>query len=249
MEDKLAVKENALEVLEKQLHNRAKKNQYGIIVLASATEPYLQIEQELRLTRQILELILKYRFPVHIITKSNLVVRDFDLLKEIDKTAILPEDLRGKLKHRVLITFSFSTIDHTVAKIFEPGATLPTLRFEALHSAVQEGFLSGVSMMPLLPEISDSEEELKKMFQAFKDAGAHYAMAASLTLFGDAPADSKALVLRAVQKHFPDKAELYQKLFERYSIDFNYQQKIDNRLKMIRSQCPIPEKIIFNFAD
>src|SRR5580765_5493213 len=73
MADKLSVKSNAVEILEKQLHNRAKKNQYGIIVLSSATDPYLQFEKELGLTRKILEVILKYRFPVHIITKSDLV--------------------------------------------------------------------------------------------------------------------------------------------------------------------------------
>src|SRR5687767_14453246 len=73
MEEKLSVKINTLELLEKQLKNRAKKGQYGVIVLASATEPYLQFEKDYRLTRGILELILKYRFPVHIITKSSLV--------------------------------------------------------------------------------------------------------------------------------------------------------------------------------
>src|SRR5215831_13868455 len=82
MEEKLSVKVNALEVLEKQLHNRAKKNQYGFIVLSSATDPYLQIEKDYLLTRKILELILKYKFPVHIITKSDLVIRDYDLLHE-----------------------------------------------------------------------------------------------------------------------------------------------------------------------
>ena len=63
MEEKLAVKENALEVLEKQLNNRAKKGKYGIIVLSSATDPYLQVEKELGLTRKILELILKIPLP------------------------------------------------------------------------------------------------------------------------------------------------------------------------------------------
>src|SRR6478736_1588868 len=130
MEEKLAVKENAVEVLEKQLQSRAKKSQYGIIVLASATEPYLQFEKELGLTRKILELILKYRFPVHIITKSDLVTRDFDLLKQIDQTAILPPDLEGKLCHKALITFSFSTVDDGIGKIVEPGATPPSARLE-----------------------------------------------------------------------------------------------------------------------
>src|SRR5688572_16981310 len=72
MEEKTSVKKNALEVLEKQLKNRAKKGQYGFIVLSSATDPYLQLEKEYGLTRRILELILHYKFPVHMITKSDL---------------------------------------------------------------------------------------------------------------------------------------------------------------------------------
>src|SRR5258708_14067987 len=151
MEKKLSVKENALMILEKQLIRRARKKQYGIIVLASATEPYLQIEKELGLTRKILELILKYRFPVHIITKSDLVVRDFDLLKEIDKQAIFPRDLKTEFDHKVFITFSFSTLDDQLGKMFEPGATPPSLRHQMLRTAIHEGFHAGVSLMPLLP--------------------------------------------------------------------------------------------------
>src|SRR5689334_12241142 len=73
MEEKLSVKVNADELLEKQLQLRAKKNQYGFIVLSSATDPYLQFEKAYGLTRRLLEVILKYRFPLHIITKSDLV--------------------------------------------------------------------------------------------------------------------------------------------------------------------------------
>src|SRR5215471_10260601 len=79
MEERLFVKINAAELLEKQLRNKARKGQYGIIVLSSATDPYLQFEKDYRLTQNILEVILKYRFPLHVITKSDLVVRDFDL--------------------------------------------------------------------------------------------------------------------------------------------------------------------------
>jgi DNA repair photolyase len=70
MEDKLTIKSNALELLDKKLATLAKKGKHGIIVLSSATDPYLQFEKEEKLTRQILELILKYRFPVHVITNQ-----------------------------------------------------------------------------------------------------------------------------------------------------------------------------------
>ncbi len=213
MEEKLSVKSNAIEILEKQLHSRAKKGQYGIIILSSATDPYLQIEKDTQLTRNILKLILKYRFPIHIITKSSLVTRDFDLLKEIDQQAILSADLQGKLHHKCIITFSFSTIDNSIAKIFEPGATTPTDRLQTLKATLAAGFLSGVSLMPLLPYITDTAEHLELIFSTFAEMNVNYIFPATLTLFGDGTSDSKTLVLRAIQKHYPHLLEKYQKFF------------------------------------
>lgn len=213
MEEKLAIKSNAVELLEKQLAGRARRNQFGFIVLSSSTDPYLQIEKEQKLTRHLLEVILKFRFPVHIITKSDLVVRDFDLLREIDKQAILPDELQVHLRHKVLITFSFSTLDNPVAKIFEPGAPLPSERLDALKQSLQGGFHSGVSLMPLLPYSSDTGENLKTMFRVFQDVGVNYIFPASITLFGSGPHDSKTLVLNAIQKHYPHLLEKYRKLF------------------------------------
>lgn len=213
MEEKLSVKSNAVELLERQLSLRARKKQYGIIVLSSATDPYLQIEKTQQLTRRLLEVILHYRFPVHVITRSDLVSRDFDLLQDIGKTAILPNDLQGKLSHKVFLTFSFSTISDTIARVFEPGATPPSLRLATLKTAVQRGFHSGVSLMPLLPFITDTAAHLEEMFPAFKAAGAAYLFPATLTLFGDGPADSKTLVLNAVARHYPHLLEKYQRFF------------------------------------
>jgi DNA repair photolyase len=117
----LSVKINAPELLEKQLSTRAKKGEYGIIALSSSTEPYMPIEEKLKLTRKLLEIILKYKFPVHVLTKSKLVLRDLDLLKEIDKNATLPSDLKSKLEHGAIISFSISTLDEKLAKILEGG--------------------------------------------------------------------------------------------------------------------------------
>jgi DNA repair photolyase len=213
MAEKVSIKSNALEILEKQLSLRARKKQYGVIVLSSATDPYLHFEKETLLTRNILELILKYNFPVHIITKSDLVIRDFDLLEKINKSAILPSDLENKLKQKVFITFSFSTLDESIAKIFEPGATLPACRLETLKDSIQTGFLSGVSLMPLLPFISDTGEHMEFMFRSFYDAAVNYIFPATLTLFGNESSDSKTLMFRAVEKHYPHLIEKYKNFF------------------------------------
>ena len=245
MEEKLSVKVNALELLEKALTLRAKKGQHGIIVLSSSTDPYLQIEKDYRLTRQILELILKYRFPVHIITKSDLVIRDFDLLREIGKHAILPLDLRGKLAHNVFITFSFSTLDDKIGKLFEPGATPPSRRLIALDRALEAGFHSGVSLMPLLPYISDTPEQLDKMFEIFKLHGARYIFPASITLFGDGPADSKTLVFEAVRKYDPALQEKYKDLFAGgFQVPYSYSKELEKRTTLLSQKYGIKNSLI-----
>jgi DNA repair photolyase len=214
MEEKLSIKTNAVELLEKQLQLRAKKGEYGIIVFSSATDPYLQFEKEYELTRKMLEVILHYQFPVHIITKSDLVIRDFDLLKQIEKNAILPADLEGKLSQKSFITFSFNTLDDVVARIFEPGATPPSLRLQTLEKTIEAGFLSGVSLMPLIPYISDTTESLEKMFSTFKKVGVQYIFPASITLFGEGTGDSKTLMFRAIEKHYPHLLEKYHTFFD-----------------------------------
>jgi len=244
MEDKLTIKSNALELLEKKLASLAKKEKHGIIVLSSATDPYLQFEKDEKLTRQILELILKYRFPVHVITKSDLVIRDFDLLEKINSVGILPTELQNKLKHKVFITFSFSTIDDHVGKIFEPGATPPSKRLVTLKQASQSKFMTGVSMMPLLPYITDTKEEMEKMFAAFQSVGAKYIFPASITLFGDGPYDSKTLVLNTVRKLYPHLLKNYEELFAGYQLPYAYQNNFNRKATELSRKFNIPTRIV-----
>jgi DNA repair photolyase len=245
MEDKISVKANAVGLLDKQLSNRAKKNQYGFIVMSSSTDPYLQFEKGEGLTRQLLEVILKHRFPVHILTKSDLVLRDLDLLQQINKNAILPPDLEGKLKHKAFITFSFSTLDDAVSKIFEPGATPPSLRLQTLKTCLQHGFFCGVSLMPLLPYITDTGENLHYMFSTFKEAGVKYIFPATITLFGDGLADSKTLVFRAIEKHYPHLLVKYKTLFANGSqLPTHYNSAFNIKAKELLKQYDLKDRII-----
>jgi len=245
MEEKLAVKVNAPELLEKQLKLLSRKNKYGVIVLASATDPYLQAEKDTLLTKTLLEIIRTYRFPVHVITKSDLVIRDFDILRQIDQNAIVPSSLEGKTSRGAFLTFSFSTLDPAVTHIFEPGATLPSLRLAALARASAEGFHTGVSLMPLLPYISDTDKSLQEMTRAFAEAGAKYVMPASLGLFGNGPADSKALMLRAVAKHFPHLLENYYTLFNSDGrAAHEYRSRLAERIKGLQTALNLPDRIV-----
>lgn len=241
----LSVKINAIEILDRQLANRAKKGQYGIILLSSATDPYLQLEQKYKLTRQALQIIAKHRFPVHIITKSDMISRDYDLLKQIDETAFLPEDLQEKPGRGTIISYSFSTLDDAVGKIFEPGATSPSLRLASLQETIQQGFLAGVSMMPLLPFISDTTASLHQLFSTFKEAGVHYIMPATLTLFGNGQADSKTLLLGAIRKHFPELEARYLKYFENGSeMPTYYREAFYRKMKALGAEYGVRDRIL-----
>jgi len=214
MEDKLAVKINALEVLEKQLRNRAKKNEYGIVVVGSATDAYIHHEANYKLTQGMLELLLQYRFPVFISTKSTLITRDIDLLKKIDAAAILPQDLEGKLKHGVILSISLSTMDEAIAGTLEPGAAAPLKRLAILQQLKSEGFLVGVNAIPVLPYISDTEKELESIIAASKAHGADYILIGGLTLFGNEAADSKTLFYKFLERYDPALVKKYEQLYQ-----------------------------------
>lgn len=225
MERAMSHKSNALEILDRQLHNRAKKEQYGIIVLSSATDPYNHFEEELERSREALKLILKYRFPVHVITRSPLIARDMDILKEINRSAILPDDLKGRLQSGAIISFSFSGLDDGINKIFEPGAPSPSERLVTVDSFKKSGFKTGISLMPLIPYITDTTESLTNMFSTFRNLEVDYIFPASITLFGKGISDSKTLMLRAIQKHFPDLRDRYHHFFDQKNTMPDFYQK------------------------
>ena len=150
MEERLSVKANAVELLDKALALRAKKNQYGIIVFSSATDPYLQFEKEQLLTRNLLEVVLKHRFPVHIITRSDLVVRDFDLLEEIDE--------RVKKNERVLVT----TLTKRMAEELTKYMDRVGVKCRYIHSEVDT-----LQRVELLRELRDSIVGRGRQFSRF----------------------------------------------------------------------------------
>ena len=228
--EKIVIKKDAAAILDKQLGNRAKRNEFGFIAVGSATDAYMQVEEEIGLTKELLRVILKHRFPVLISTKSELIKRDLDLLKQIDENAILPEDLKQNPGRGVIISFSFSTLDEKLAKQIEPGAPGPQKRLEALKFFSDNGFLCGVNAMPLLPYISDTEEEIERIVAAAKQYGTNYILIAGLTLFGNDEGDSKKLVFRFLRDYYPDRLEKYEKMYESvYSSSWQYQQELKKR--------------------
>jgi DNA repair photolyase len=155
---KIQVKINALELLEDTL---PRKRMIGTIGFGSMNDPYMPVEKHYRLTGQALEIINRYQFPVHILTKSDLVLRDLETLKQISL-------IYGA------VSFTITTADDNLAGTLEPGATSPSARFEAMRKLAKAGILTGVTMMPILPFIEDDPENIRQIIRQAGDSGASY---------------------------------------------------------------------------
>src|SRR5512137_1583093 len=140
------VKANAIELLRREL---AGKRIIGTIGSGSMKDPYMPLEADVRLTRRALEVIAGFGFPVHVITKSDLVLRDIDLLEEISR------------KTYAAVTFTITTADDAMSKRLEPGAPDSSQRLAALGALSQHGILTGVTLMPVLPFIEDTEDNIR----------------------------------------------------------------------------------------
>jgi DNA repair photolyase len=230
LSEKITVKQNAAEILDKQLAARARKNEYGFIAVGSATDAYMQVEKEFKQTRKLLEVIQKHRFPVFISTKSTLLQRDLDILSEINQAAIKPAGFPDTFNHKVILSFSLSTLDPAIARQIEPGAPSPQDRLDTIKICKEKGLLTGVNAMPLLPFISDTDVELEKMIISAKSAGADYILTAGITLFGSQPFDSKPLFYRYIRNNHPGLVGKYKSMFgNNYYQHWTYHQELQDR--------------------
>lgn len=245
MNERLAVKENALQVLEQQLQSRARKNEYGIVAVGTATDAYMPHEAAYKMTEGFLKLLLQYRFPAFISTKSTLILRDVELLQQIDAAAILPDDLKTTLNRGVILSVSISTMDESITNMLEPGAATPLERLQIVQQLKATGFLAGVNAMPVLPFISDSEEALEKIIAAAAAHGADYILVGGLTLFGNEAADSKTLYYKFLERYdaalIPKYDALYKGSF--YPPPY-YQQQLKTRAAAICSKYKLRTSIL-----
>ena len=139
------IKENAIELLEKALKSKRKKCMIG---MGSMTDPYIPLETDVKNTRKALELIYKYGFGATLITKSANVLRDLDILKEINK------------KTKCIIQMTLTTFDEKLCKIIEPNVSTTKERFEVLKVLNQNNIPTVVWLTPILPFINDTKENI-----------------------------------------------------------------------------------------
>ena len=141
----IEVKENAVELLEAALKRKRQKCMIG---MGSMTDPYIPLELELEHVRESLKLIERYGFGVTLITKSDRVLRDLDLLKKINE------------KTKCVVQMTLTNIDDGLSRKLEPGVCTTTRRFEVLKILRDAGIPTVVWMSPVLPFINDTRENI-----------------------------------------------------------------------------------------
>lgn len=189
--DTVRAKKNALMMIEQELKRKRKA---GIVATGAMSDPYNPHEEELALTRGALVLLERYGYGVSITTKSDLVVRDKDLLEAIAKNAVA--DVR----------FTITTLDDTLAAKIEPGAPSSSQRFAALERLSAGGIFTGVFIMPALPFLTDNEENICGLVRRAADCGAKNVVCMpGMTL----RAGNREYYYQALHAHFPGMAQQY----------------------------------------
>lgn len=146
----IEVKENAIELLKKELKKRPK----AMIGTGSMTDPYIPLEEELNYMGKVLKLILDYGFGFTCITKSDLILRDLNLLKKINE------------KTKTVVQMTITTYDDELSRILEPNVCATSKRIEVLKKLNKENIPTVVWLSPILPYINDNEENINKIIDA-----------------------------------------------------------------------------------
>ena len=155
----ISVKTNALELLKKELYSKRKNR--ATIGTGSMNDPYMPIEKELQLTRKALKIIADEKFPVHVITKSSLIERDVDILQDISKVYSA-------------VSFTITTSNDNLSRTIEPYAPVTSERFKAMKILAKKGIYTGITLMPILPFINDTKENIGSIVEQANECGASY---------------------------------------------------------------------------
>lgn len=163
--DTVRVKENALEIIRDDLRRKVKT---GVVGTGAMSDPYNPFEKEMLLTRHALELIDAFGFGISIATKSSLITRDIDILSDVREHS------------PVICKITITTADDALARKIEPGVCPSSERFQAIAKLREAGLYCGILLMPVLPFIEDSEENMLAIVRQAHEAGAQFIYA----LFG-----------------------------------------------------------------
>ena len=225
-ERKIYVKQKTAWLLRQEL-KKVKRGEE--IAIGTATDPYQPAEKRFEVTRGILEELAQHHgLQIGIVSKSDLMVRDTDLLRKISEN------------NSLYVNITITTLDTQLARILEPRAPRPDLRLRALRSLREAGIRAGVICAPVLPGITDSPARLDALVKATKAAGGTYIYANPLFL---KPCSAKVF-LPFLENEFPQLVEEYRKRFEdRAFVGKAYAKRISELMASLRKKHGITREV------
>ncbi len=224
-ERKIFIKQHAAAVLRSEL-KKVKRGEE--IAIGTATDPYQPAERRFEVTRAILEELARHSgLEIGIVTKSNLVTRDAEILRRVGE------------HNRIFVNVTVTTVDADLARKLEPRAPRPDLRLEAVRQLNLACVDAGVICAPVLPEITDRPGDLEALVKAASEAGAKYIFANPLFL----KPCSAAVFMPFLAEHFPALVDNYKKRYEsRAFLPKGYARRLSQLMARLREKYRIGAK-------
>jgi DNA repair photolyase len=218
-EQKIFVKQHAADLLRQELRQVKRGEE---IAIGTATDPYQPSEKRFEVTRAILEEFARHKdYEIGIVTKSNLVLRDAELLRQVSR------------HNKLFVNLTITTLNTDLARILEPRAPRPDLRLEAVRKLNEAGVNAGVICAPVVPGITDSPRDLEAVVQATAKAGGKYIFANSLFL----KPCSAAVFMPFLEKEFPHLVESYRQRFTtRAFLPSAYRKRLSQLMARLRQK-------------
>ncbi|MCC4771080.1 radical SAM protein [Methanosarcina sp. DH2] len=205
---RIYVKTNIAEALEKQLGARSWKRE--VINIGGVCDSYQPAEAKYGLMRKVLALMIEYKNPVTISTKSDLILRDYNLLEEL-----------AELTH-VNIAVTVTTMDEKLSSLLEPLASSPKKRLSILRAFKNTAATTGLHMMPVLPFLTDSPENLEQVLSRAAECKVNYALPGLLYLRGE----TRKHFFKFLACNFPELLDPYRKLYAKGGVDRAYKAEL-----------------------
>jgi len=216
--DEVFVKKNIVEVLDKEL--RRKKNK-EIINLGSVTDSYQPLEEEYKIMPDILKLMIKYEQPVIISTKSDLILRDIELIDELSRLTY------------VNIASTITVMDEDKRRIIEPGSVSSKRRINMLKEMGRTKSSRAIHLMPIIPYITDDNENLEDIFISGKDIDVNYILTGPLNLKGY----TKKIFFDFVRNYYFEEYEKIKRIYNSGSyVSREYKDELYKKINNIRKK-------------
>ena len=211
------VKQNVVEKLEEKLSSKSWDNN-NIINLGSVCDSYQSIEEKYKIMPEILRLLIKYKTPMMIFTKSDLILRDFDLIDKLSRLTY------------VNISSTITTPNKSLASIIEPNAVEPERRFKMLSEMNKTNADVGINIIPIMPMLT--EDTIEALFKKSKELNLNHINIGSLIIKDEC----RKLYLNFIRTKFPNLYEKYLVLYKTAYLSASYQQKIDKKINYLSNK-------------